>query len=1483
MSFDKETRNLLAKTVTACRRRLTEDVIDQLQGVFGLHPDGTVLPLDKLTHLSPDQAAAARRLRDLLDHYTAGAAGKEQERRKAAYERMVLEISFTALNRLAALRLCEERGLIVECVRKGTASDGFRLFERISGGALGTRYDAYRVFLECMFDELGLDLGVLFDRMTPQSAVFPGERCLEDVLAELNKPELMHLWTEDETIGWIYQYFNPPEERKAMREASQAPRNSRELAVRNQFFTPRYVVEFLTDNTLGRIWYEMRRGDTALKEECRYLVRRPCEIFLSDGHLDTFQTGPGVRVAVRGDFSRLPEEPTWDDLQVLALCLDGYQVAPLLGFEECGDLHKEKLEEYRRSGAWQGNAAELWCCLFFEQRIWRSAEEEPEGEDLETVKALYRALRAELTKDTTDQSQEELLKLPVFIPPRPRKDPRDLKILDPACGSGHFLLYAFDLLETIYAEAWEDDSGPASEVTGRSLREDYADLEELRRAAPELILRHNLHGIDIDPRAVQIATLALWLRAQKSWKNQGLKAVKRPQITKSNLVTAEPMPGEEDLRREFIADLRPRVLGRLVDAVFDNMKLAGEAGSLLKIEEEIKDAVAEAKKLWLEAGKPLQQAFPGVLAARPKQEKLRYDLKEITDEGFWEDAEELILTSLKHYAEWTENGRATRRRLFAEDTARGFAFIDLCREKYDVALMNPPFGEPPLNPAVMSQIPAESARNMYGAMVLRTMHRLNQGGKIGCITDRTFLLLPTYQQYRDLVASGHLIGMADLGWGVLDDAQVATCAYIISAKDNIHYTETWFIDARSSQEKMQVMLECAKSLSYVHLLSRTAIESVPTHPLSYWAPFCLRKAFRRYPAFEPSLGIVRKGLSPGDSDRFVKLCWEIPDSNRGLGKKWAPYANGGEFSPYFRGTKEVVNWDAEGHEIKGYCFRDGRPRYVVRSAELYGTAGLTFGKRGEVLNVQILPAGQVISNEGYLILPKDNELFAYLGFFNSNPTRFSVNMVCGLHKEVGAIKVVPVPDKFISSSQIRISKLAREACDFMRMLSEEETNPEFSLRSLAESRMFASIKQFISDFFDKRERMNCKIDQITNEIDCIVGNDFGIDKSSRTAADEEMEAYAIFQRKKLRDSIGHVNGRSWLTELTSCLLGISLGRWDVRLVLDSSLLPKMPDPFAPLPVCPPGMLVGPDGLPAEPDRIVSEEWLRARPDAGTLPPAGAVKKPVITDDEYPLRISWDGVLVDDPGFNGAPPHREDIVRRVREALDLIWKDKAPDIEQEACEILGVSDLREYFRRPGGFFQDHLKRYSKSRRKAPIYWPLSTASGSYTVWLYYHRLTDQTLYLVANKYVEPKIAEVERGLARLEEELASASGRDAARLRDRLNEGRTFLGELRDFREELLRVAALPYKPNLNDGVIINAAPLHKLFRLRSWAKDTEECWKKLQKGDYDWAHLAYTIWPDRVREVCKKDRSIAIAHGLEDICEIKVPEKAGKKSRRKKV
>jgi len=305
-----------------------------------------------------------------------------------------------------------------------------------------------------------------------------------------------------------------------------------------------------------------------------------------------------------------------------------------------------------------------------------------------------------------------------------------------------------------------------------------------------------------------------------------------------------------------------------------------------------------------------------------------------------------------------------------------------------------------------------------------------------------------------------------------------------------------------------------------------------------------------------------------------------------------------------------------------------------------------------------------------------------------------------------------------------------------------------------------------------------------------------------------------------------------------------LGRWDVRFATGERSIPELPDPFAALPVCSPGMLTGKGGQP--PDE----------------PPPG-----------YPTAIARDGIVPDDP------EHPGDIVRRARGVFELIWQDRAGAIEQEACEILGVRELRDYFRRPGAFFADHLKRYSKSRRQAPIYWPLSSISGSYTLWIYYHRLDADLLYRAVNDYVNPKIVDTARTISRYTAQLAGAGAGDA-KTRRALDDGRALLSELGDFKAELLRVAGLPYRPNLDDGVLISAAPLWKLFRLPKWRKDLDACWKKLEKGEYDWTHLAYAIWPERVHEVCRRDRSIAIAHDLESICEAPPPGTA--KGRRKK-
>lgn len=100
---------------------------------------------------------------------------------------------------------------------------------------LGETGHAYRSYLFSLFDKFALELRVLFARFSPMGRLFPSETALLNLLKLMNDPEIATLWAEDETIGWIYQYFNSKDERKKMRDESADPRNSRDLAVRNQF------------------------------------------------------------------------------------------------------------------------------------------------------------------------------------------------------------------------------------------------------------------------------------------------------------------------------------------------------------------------------------------------------------------------------------------------------------------------------------------------------------------------------------------------------------------------------------------------------------------------------------------------------------------------------------------------------------------------------------------------------------------------------------------------------------------------------------------------------------------------------------------------------------------------------------------------------------------------------------------------------------------------------------------------------------------------------------------------------------------------------------------------------------------------------------------------------------------------------------------------------------------------------------------------
>ncbi len=557
-------------------------------------------------------------------------------------------------------------------------------------------------------------------------------------------------------------------------------------------------------------------------------------------------------------------------------------------------------------------------------------------------------------------------------------------------------------------------------------------------------------------------------------------------------------------------------------------------------------------------------------------------------------------------------------------------------------------------------------------------------------------------------------------------------------------------------------------------------------------------------------------------------------------------AKGGTYSPFYVDCDLVIDWGNDGEVLKREIseYRGSRGWGYHWSGELSGYSfyfrpGLTFGARIRKFSPQALPAGGIFSHTSCAIFVEDDYL--YLALLNASLFRFFLSLQTAVRKmEVGHVQNLPVPLRLSENEIARpLRHLGMAALQTRRELDRSnEISHAFHLPALLQTEGLTLAERFAH----WQERILTCERQLTDyqrEIDDIAFRLYGIAGEDRQAIEELLsngdgamvasEGGGAAETEDADEAFTVLDGGTLVIDLLSYTFGCVFGRWDARIAIDPSLTSKLADPFAPLPVCSPGILVGQDGLPAKRNGIAREEWMRARPDAITPPPEGSVKSPAISDSGYPLAVDWDGILVDDPG------HPDDVVRRVRDLLKLLWGERADAVEGEAYDLLGVRDLRTYFRNPRQFFDHHIKRYSKSRRKAPIYWLLQSPKRHYGLWLYYHRLDPDILFKALHKYVEPKIR-LEEG--RLEEHearrrSAGTGGREAKQAEKTLAKQEDLLSDLREFYDRLDRAAKLHLRPDLNDGVVLNIAPLHELV---PW-KEAKSKWNELLAGKYEWSSI----------------------------------------------
>ena len=1174
-ALDALQRDRLERLVGRLRRILEADLGDQAAGQFGLDLDGSVAD-ERDLRLDPTALAARRQIVDVVAHLQS-----EGDTAWSAVARLIREAVFTHLNRLVAIRIAEALGLLRPSMVDGRGSKGFRDVLELAPLLAGDDTGGYWTYLQLCGDELAAELPTLFDPRNPLLALAPSPGALDDLVEGLADASAAELWTAPDCLGWVYQFFNTSEERRTMREESSAPRDSRELAVRNQFFTPRYVVDFLVQNSLGR----------------RLLAADPASSLLDD--------------------------------------------------------------------------------------------------------------------------------LPLLVnPPTTKGEPislNEVSVLDPACGSGHFLLAAYDVLE----RAWH-----------------HADVNAAE-AAP-LILA-SLWGIDIDPRCSQVAAAALIFRARRSCTNGVLP---RP-----NVICARALPLTSTGLDGFlhaIPDAQRYLVERFTEALSD----APVLGSLLRIEERLATEVRHA-------------AFGGAAG--------KGTLADAIPNEVLQGIEDHLLASLTILAANTTARPAER--ILAAEAEDAVRFVRAMQRRYDAIVMNPPFGAavPSTRPYLESRYGAAS-RELAAAFGVRVRELLKPAAVWGALMTRQVLFLDSLEDWRrtELLGAGQLKVLLDLGVGVLTDALVEVAAVVCHQAEEVQAGSALFVNLLDSRTKDSDVRLSLATLAKERLLQD--FRSFPKAAMPYWLPPELLRQFDR--ANWSRHGVVpRTGYQTDDDFKLLRLLWELPPLRPR--DKYVPVSKGGEYDPYWSDIHLAIDWQSW----------DRRPADL----EEFRRGGLTYSYRTTSdVALRILPRGCGYLRGGPAVYGEDDKLLVVLAACYSRPFKIEVEAIFGGGDSsvggsaarnysapwLGSIPIAPLLGSDISSfiaeraaSAARRTREVRSSCDetspyFVAPWYPSATLPRASevitkgvraardntlglldeqleLTKLVEASFTPGLglsAQMLVDLWgqlptgDRTADLNCTgevaalwgmtDDELVEEAVKSLGASRPITKKSYFG-DRRLELMIRLCRmdnatiRGVLDAVPPTNDerRAVGNAIFSYLVGCALGRWDTRIGGNTLSPPPAPGLFEALPITSPGMLVGFDGTNL------------------SLPP------------EYEFALPPARLLVDQPG------HGWDIETRVTDAASVLFGEGEVALG-EILKALGRKTVRDYLRRQ--FFKDHLSRYSRSRRQAPIYWPLYVPSGAWGTWVYAPAFKRETLFAIA-KVAADRLDAAETEIRLLQRERDSGGG------------------------------------------------------------------------------------------------------------------------------
>lgn len=606
---------------------------------------------------------------------------------------------------------------------------------------------------------------------------------------------------------------------------------------------------------------------------------------------------------------------------------------------------------------------------------------------------------------------------------REPKDLKQLRLLDPACGSGNFLLYAFSMFYDLYMDQVENYGA------------DYKPRE-----IPAIIVENNLYGVDLDERAVQLTQIALLIKA---WETGGRRAPKPKHtgVVCSNFV----LPSYDEVRIHFGYDVGYQKYDEIARKIWTDLAEAHKFGSLVRVEEQLNAITPDEDNHSLFSADSINSLFD-------ERNKMKTQLRN------------LVL----NYGNLNNNPYTLLK------INEAMTFLDVISFSYDVVVANPPYtpsdkyGEE-LKAFIDENYasPVKARENLYSCFMLRLIELLDDDGYLAMICPQTFMFLDSFKTVREHILDSLAFNVfVQFGFGGIFRESVDP-VFFSAKKSRINESTVAFkYDNIFNNTKIKLFFNDLKALintgtinKNVYISNFKVFKDLKSHPFLFWLSSEFREIFKL--DLIDDFADVKQGIATGNNFKFCRFWWEVSGSSQ----KYYPYAKGGKFNRWSGNLWLYVNWEpksVEGIRRGGklqnqlYYFREG----ITYSAS--GRGGYAF---------RYLPSQCLFDVGGSCIFLSDTKISIYylLSLLNSKLCFYiadCLNPTANI--QVGDLKRMPIafpPNEL----KFEIEKAAKECVkitDYQRSFSIIENN--FSASPiLCEKDILDGIKDFYnSDNFN---------------------------------------------------------------------------------------------------------------------------------------------------------------------------------------------------------------------------------------------------------------------------------------------------------------------------------------------------------------------------------------------------------------------------------